>query len=194
MACRESIVTYRYALKNAIGPALTVIGLTFAYALTGTFFVEIVFNWPGLGLFTVRSLLNVDYPAIMGITLFGAVGYVLLNLRGRSGAGVDRSAHQPAMKPGIMTTITTSASAAAEPISSSRRTARHVLRDPARDPLALVSLIVIIAFIFIAVFAYQVAPYPLQGAGKANVSAALEAPSWRTPSAPTAWAATCSAA
>ena len=37
-----------------------------------------VFNWPGLGLFT--SLLKVDYPAIMGMTLFGAVGYVLLNL------------------------------------------------------------------------------------------------------------------
>lgn len=76
----ERLVTYRYALKNAIGPALTVIGLTFAYALTGAFFVEIVFNWPGLGLFTVRSLLNIDYPAIMGITLFGAVGYVIINL------------------------------------------------------------------------------------------------------------------
>jgi peptide/nickel transport system permease protein len=48
--------------------------------LTGTFFVEVIFNWPGLGLFTVRSLLGLDYPAIMGITLFGAVGYVLINL------------------------------------------------------------------------------------------------------------------
>jgi peptide/nickel transport system permease protein len=77
---RESVITYVYALKNAIGPTLTVLGLTFAYALTGTFFVEIVFNWPGLGLFTVRSLLNLDYPAIMGITLFGAAGYVIINL------------------------------------------------------------------------------------------------------------------
>src|SRR5258706_382755 len=42
--------------------------------------VEIIFNWPGLGLFTVRSLLNVDYPAIMGMTLFGSMGYVLINL------------------------------------------------------------------------------------------------------------------
>lgn len=77
---RESIVTYVYALKNAISPTLTVIGLTFAFALTGTFFVEIIYNWPGLGLFTVRSLLAVDYPAIMGVTLFGATGYVLINL------------------------------------------------------------------------------------------------------------------
>lgn len=77
---RDYVITYLYALKNAISPTLTVIGLTFAFALTGTFFVEIIFNWPGLGLFTVRSLLNVDYPAIMGVTLFGATGYVLINL------------------------------------------------------------------------------------------------------------------
>ena len=77
---RDYVVTYLYALKNAVSPTLTVIGLTFAFALTGTFFVEIIFNWPGLGLFTVRSLLAVDYPAIMGMTLFGATGYVLINL------------------------------------------------------------------------------------------------------------------
>jgi len=77
---RETIIVYLYALKNAISPTLTVIGLTVAYALTGTFFVEIIFNWPGLGLFTVHSLLNVDYPAIMGITLYGATMYVIINL------------------------------------------------------------------------------------------------------------------
>ena len=77
---RQYFIVYFYALKNAISPALTVIGLTFAFALTGTFFVEVLFNWPGLGLFTVRSLLNLDYPAIMGMTLFGATGYVLINL------------------------------------------------------------------------------------------------------------------
>lgn len=77
---KDRFIIYVYALKNAIGPTLTVVGLTFAFAITGTFFVEIIFNWPGLGLFTVRSLLNLDYPAIMGITLFGAVMYVTINL------------------------------------------------------------------------------------------------------------------
>ncbi|MBE0669921.1 MAG: ABC transporter permease [Anaerolineales bacterium] len=77
---RDSVITYLYALKNAISPTLTVIGLTFAFALTGTFFVEIIFTWPGLGLFTTRSLLNLDYPAIMGMTLLGAAGYVIINL------------------------------------------------------------------------------------------------------------------
>lgn len=76
----ERLIIYRLALRNALPPTLTVLGLTIAYSLTGSFFVEIVFNWPGLGLFAVHSLLNVDYPAVMGITIFGAVGYVLVNL------------------------------------------------------------------------------------------------------------------
>ena len=76
----ERMIVYRYALKNAISPTLTVIGLTLAYSLTGAFYVEIIFNWPGLGLFTARSFLNLDFPAIMGMTLFGASGYVFINL------------------------------------------------------------------------------------------------------------------
>jgi peptide/nickel transport system permease protein len=76
----ERRIIFRYALKNAIGPVLTVIGLSFAFSLTGAFYVEIIFNWPGLGLFTARSFLNLDYPAIMGMALFGATGYIIVNL------------------------------------------------------------------------------------------------------------------
>jgi ABC-type dipeptide/oligopeptide/nickel transport system permease component len=76
----DRVITYIYALKNALGPTLTVIGLSFAFALTGTFFVELIFNWPGLGTFTVHSLLRNDYPAIMGVTFLGAGGYVTINL------------------------------------------------------------------------------------------------------------------
>jgi ABC-type dipeptide/oligopeptide/nickel transport system permease component len=74
------LITYRLALKNALIPVTTVVGLTLAYSLTGTFFVEVVFNWPGLGTFAVKGLLNLDYPVIMGITLFGAMAYVVINL------------------------------------------------------------------------------------------------------------------
>lgn len=77
---RNGLISYRLALRNAILPVLTVIGLTFGYLLTGSFFVEIVFNWPGLGTFAVHSLLSVDYPAVMGIALLGAFGYVVINL------------------------------------------------------------------------------------------------------------------
>jgi ABC-type dipeptide/oligopeptide/nickel transport system permease component len=76
----DSVIIFRYALKNAVGPVLTVIGLTLAFSLTGAFYVEIIYNWPGLGLFTARSFLNLDYPAIMGMTLFGASGYIGINL------------------------------------------------------------------------------------------------------------------
>ncbi|GII97363.1 ABC transporter permease [Sinosporangium siamense] len=76
----ERTVTWRIALRNALPPVTTVFGLTLAYSLTGTFFVEVVFNWPGLGQFAAQALLNVDYPAIMGVTVLGAVGYVLVNL------------------------------------------------------------------------------------------------------------------
>lgn len=77
---RERLIVSRLALRNAMVPVLTVIGLTLAYLLTGTFFVEIVFNWPGLGTFAVKSILATDYPAIMGIALVGAAAYVVINL------------------------------------------------------------------------------------------------------------------
>jgi peptide/nickel transport system permease protein len=76
----ERVIFNRLALRNALVPVLTVIGLTLAYLITGTFFVEIVFSWPGLGTFAVKSILATDYPAIMGIALFGAAAYVLINL------------------------------------------------------------------------------------------------------------------
>jgi peptide/nickel transport system permease protein len=77
---RERSIVGRLALRNALVPVLTVVGLTLAYMLTGTFFVEFVFNWPGLGTYAIDAILATDYPAIMGITLIGAAGYVLINL------------------------------------------------------------------------------------------------------------------
>jgi peptide/nickel transport system permease protein len=77
---RERLIVRKLALRNALVPVLTIIGLTLAYLLTGTFFVEVVFSWPGLGTYAVKSILATDYPAIMGIALLGAAAYVLINL------------------------------------------------------------------------------------------------------------------
>lgn len=77
---RERTVLWKLALRNALPPTLTVIGLSLAYLLTGTFFVELVFDWPGIGQFATNALLNLDYPVIMGITLFGAIGFLSINL------------------------------------------------------------------------------------------------------------------
>lgn len=74
------LIYYVYALKNAIGPTLTVIGLSFAYLLTGTFYVEVIFSWPGLGTYAGFALLSLDYPVIMAITLILGVAYVMINL------------------------------------------------------------------------------------------------------------------
>jgi peptide/nickel transport system permease protein len=71
---------YKDSLKNAMGPVLTVIGLTFAYSVTGTFFVELIFAWPGLGTYATTSILSLDYPAIMGVTVMVAIVYVIVNL------------------------------------------------------------------------------------------------------------------
>lgn len=76
---RERMIRWRLTLKNAIPPTLTVTGLSAAYALTGTFFVEVVFNWPGIGHFAVTAMTQVDYPVIIAITLLGAGGYLLAN-------------------------------------------------------------------------------------------------------------------
>jgi peptide/nickel transport system permease protein len=74
------IINYVYALKNAIGPTLTVIGLSFAYLLTGTFYVEVIFDWPGLGTYAGFALFSLDYPVIMAITLILGFAYVMINL------------------------------------------------------------------------------------------------------------------
>ena len=77
---RERFIVRKLALRNALVPVLTILGLTLAYLLTGTFFVEVVFNWPGLGTYAVKSIVDTDYPAIMGIALFGAAAYVVINV------------------------------------------------------------------------------------------------------------------
>lgn len=76
----ERRIIYSYALKNAIGPTITVIALTFAYSLAGTFLIEAVFNWPGLGHYAADAVLAADYPAIMGVTVIVAFFYVIVNL------------------------------------------------------------------------------------------------------------------
>lgn len=76
----EGEIHFVYALKNAIGPTLTTAGLCFAYMLTGTFFIELIFFWPGLGTFTTKAIYLNDYPVIMGVTLLMAMFYVTVNL------------------------------------------------------------------------------------------------------------------
>ena len=76
----KRIVIYRHALKNALIPVVTVIGISFGSLLSGAVLTETVFSWPGLGRYIVNALLVLDYPAVVGGTLFIAFLYSLANL------------------------------------------------------------------------------------------------------------------
>lgn len=73
-------IHYRYALKATLIPMLTVIGLTYGYMLGGSIVVEYVFDWPGLGGYVVNALIENDFPAVMGVTLFLSTVYLSINL------------------------------------------------------------------------------------------------------------------
>jgi len=73
-------VHYVYALKNSLISAVSVVGLTSGYLLGGAVLVETVFDWPGMGLFAARSILHVDYAPVVGVALFIAFVYAVINL------------------------------------------------------------------------------------------------------------------
>lgn len=76
----ESRVVRSHALRNALIPTITVIGLTFSSLLAGAVLTETIFSWPGIGQFAVKMALKLDYPGLLGVTLFVAVAYILVNL------------------------------------------------------------------------------------------------------------------
>ena len=69
-----------HVVRNAFLPTLTVLGLQVGYLLAGNFLVESVFNWPGIGLYAIDAISNLDYAAIMGVTIVVSLIYVLVNL------------------------------------------------------------------------------------------------------------------
>ncbi|RKO66588.1 nickel ABC transporter permease [Desulfofundulus salinus] len=77
---KEKWVIGRHALKNALLPAVTLLGMSFGHLLGGAVIVETIFAWPGVGKFAVDSIFNRDYPVIQGYALFMAVVFVLVNL------------------------------------------------------------------------------------------------------------------
>ena len=76
----ERAVIFRHALRNALVPILTVVGLTFAALMGGAVVTETVFSIPGIGQLVVQSVLRRDYPVIQGVTLIVATSYVFINL------------------------------------------------------------------------------------------------------------------
>ncbi|MGA8531435.1 MAG: ABC transporter permease [Acidobacteriaceae bacterium] len=76
----EGTVVYKHALRNAMIPVLTLIGLQFGALLAGAIVTETIFSWPGIGRLTVSAISNRDYPLLQGCILAIGLTYVLVNL------------------------------------------------------------------------------------------------------------------
>lgn len=80
MGIPRRVTVWRYVLRSALTGTLTQIGLVFGNLLAGAVVVEAVFDWPGLGQFAVNSILQSDYNAILGFTIYVGVMFVAVNL------------------------------------------------------------------------------------------------------------------
>jgi peptide/nickel transport system permease protein len=77
---RESGIVGRHALRNALIPTVTILGLAYGGLLSGAVLTETIFAWPGLGRYAFQSAVTNDFPAIMGVTFVIGVMYTLVNL------------------------------------------------------------------------------------------------------------------
>lgn len=76
----ERVVIYKHALKNALIPVVTIVGLQFGTLLTGAIITETIFAWPGLGRLTIQAISQRDYPLVQGCILMISLTYILVNL------------------------------------------------------------------------------------------------------------------
>jgi peptide/nickel transport system permease protein len=76
---QESTVVYRHALRNALVPVITVLGLQFGALLAGAIVTETIFSWPGIGRLTIQAISNRDYFLVQGCILAIGVTYVAAN-------------------------------------------------------------------------------------------------------------------
>ncbi|HLJ85205.1 MAG TPA: nickel ABC transporter permease [Candidatus Angelobacter sp.] len=75
----ENVVVYRHALRNALIPVLTVVGLQFGALLAGAIVTETIFSWPGIGRLTIQAIGNRDYYLVQGCILVIGLTYVVVN-------------------------------------------------------------------------------------------------------------------
>jgi glutathione transport system permease protein len=76
----ETVVVLRHALRNALVPVVTLIGLQIGFLLGGAVVTETVFSWPGIGRLAVGSILSSDLPMAQGTIIILSLGFILVNL------------------------------------------------------------------------------------------------------------------
>jgi ABC-type dipeptide/oligopeptide/nickel transport systems, permease components len=156
------LVLRRHVFRNALIPTTTVLGLQIGALLAGNVLTEVVFNWPGIGLYAVNAIKNLDYPAIMGVTLVISVIYVFVNLLvdiayvildpriSLGGAACAMSEIDSSISPGKSLLVAP---------SSPRGKPRSLLRRLLANPLSAAGLIFVCIAIVVAVLAPEIAPY-----------------------------------
>jgi peptide/nickel transport system permease protein len=75
----ERTVVVKHALRNALNPVITLMGMQFGFLLGGTVLVEVIFSWPGIGLYAFRSFESFDYAPIQALALVSTIAFVLAN-------------------------------------------------------------------------------------------------------------------
>lgn len=77
---RRRKVIFKHALKNALNPVITAVSGWLASLMAGAFFIEYIFDWKGLGYITIKAVQSLDFPVVMGMTLFIAMVFVIINI------------------------------------------------------------------------------------------------------------------
>ncbi len=75
----SGMVIFKHTLRNALNPVVTTISASLAATLGGVFFIEYIFNWPGIGLLAIDAIFKLDFPMIQGTVLFSAIVFVVIN-------------------------------------------------------------------------------------------------------------------
>lgn len=73
-------LVFKHCLKNALNPVLTAVSGWMASLMAGAFFVEYIFDWKGIGYVTIKAVQSLDFPVVMGSTIFIAIAFVLINI------------------------------------------------------------------------------------------------------------------
>ncbi len=73
-------IVFKHALKNSMNPVITAVSGWLASLMAGAFFVEYIFDWKGLGFTTIKAVQSLDFPVVMGVTLFIATIFVIINI------------------------------------------------------------------------------------------------------------------
>jgi peptide/nickel transport system permease protein len=80
MGLPRSLIVWKYMLRSALTSTVTQIGLLFGILLAGAVVTEAVFDWPGIGTYAVSSILQSDYNAVMGFTVWAGTIFIVVNL------------------------------------------------------------------------------------------------------------------